>query len=44
MWPFKKTLLAEVEKNREYIKSGRLREKIVDSDKILSTISEKSGE
>lgn len=44
MWPFKKALIAEVEKNREYIKTGSLREKIVDADKILSTISEKSSD
>ena len=44
MWPFKKTLVAEVEKNREHIRAGSLRKKIVDADKILSTISEKSSD
>ena len=43
MWPFKKTLWREIEKNREYIRSGRLHKKIIDTDKILSAISEKSS-
>ena len=42
MWPFKKSLLAEIEKNRESIRLGRLQEKIIDSNQILSALDEKS--
>jgi len=42
MWPFKKSLLAEIEKNRESILQKRLHEKIVDSNKILSALNEKN--
>lgn len=42
MWPFRKSLLAEIEKNRENIRLGRLHEKIIDSNKFLSALDEKS--
>lgn len=42
MWPMKKTLWTEIEKNRERIKSGEIHKKIIHSKRILSTISEKS--
>ncbi len=42
MWPLKQSLLKEIEKNRECIRKGRLHEKIIDANAILSSISEKS--
>lgn len=44
MWPFKKSLIAEIEKNRDSIRRGKLHKKIIDSRRILSALDEKSGE
>ena len=44
MWPFKKSLLREIAKNRAAIRDERLHEKIIDANEILSSIDEKSEE
>ena len=42
MWPFKKALRREIEKNRDAIVEERLHEKIIDANDILLSLAEKS--